>query len=72
MVGQVMDIEALDLEIERKIRRYQHKFNITDGDIAWIFLRLGTSYYFRDISSRGLNGNQPVNHKGYTASLQRH
>ena len=72
MVGQMIDMEALDLEIERKVQRYQQKYNISDADIAWIFLRLGTSYYFKDISSRGLNENQPVNHNGYVASRQRH
>jgi hypothetical protein len=72
MVGQMIDMEALDLEIERKVRRYQKKFNISDADIAWIFLRLGTSYYFKDISSRGLNGNQPINHNGHVASLLHH
>ena len=72
MVGQMIDMEVLDLEIERKVQRYQQKYNISDADIAWIFLRLGTSYYFKDISSRGLNENQPVNHSGYVASRQRH
>jgi hypothetical protein len=70
MDAQMIDMEALDLEIERKVRRYQQKFNITDSDIAWIFLRLGTSYYFKDISSRGLNRNEPVRRNRYTASVQ--
>jgi hypothetical protein len=58
MVDQVIDIEALDLEIERNIQRYQQEYNISDADIAWILLRLGTSFYFKDISSRGINGDQ--------------
>jgi hypothetical protein len=71
MVGQMMDMETLDLQIERKVQKYQKKYRITDADVAWIFLRLGTSYYFKDISSRGLNGNEQVSHKGYVASIQR-
>ncbi len=72
MVDQMIDMEALDLEIERKVRRYQKKFNVSDSDMAWIFLRLGTSYYFKDISTRGLNGSEKVNHRGYAASIHRH
>ncbi len=72
MVGQMIDMEALDLGIERKLQRYQQKFNMSDADIAWILLRLGTRYYFKDISSRGLNGNQPIIHHGYVANKQYH
>ena len=70
MVGQMIDMEALDLQIERKVKRYQKKYRITNADIAWIFLRIGTSYYFKDISSRELNESEQPSHNRYTASVK--
>jgi hypothetical protein len=70
MAGQMIDMEALDLQIERKVKRYQQKYNITNADIAWIFLRIGTSFYFKDISSRGLYESEQANHNGYTVNMQ--
>ncbi len=58
MTNQLIDVEAVDLEIERNIQRYQQEYDVSDADIAWILLRLGTSFYFKDISSRGINGDQ--------------
>ena len=57
MIGQIIDITSLELQIERKVERYQQKYKLTDSDLAWIFLRIGTNYYFRDICSRGSDGN---------------
>ena len=70
MAGQMIDMEALDLQIERKVKRYQQKYKITNADLAWIFLRIGTNFYFKDISSRGLNENEQVNRNRYTANVQ--
>lgn len=61
MVGQTLDTEAIDLEIRRNLQIYQKEYNISDADLAWILLRLGTGYYFKDISSRGMNRNQRIN-----------
>jgi hypothetical protein len=58
MTNQAIGIEAIDLEIERNIQRYQQEYDVSDADIAWILLRLGTSFYFKDISSRAINGDQ--------------
>ncbi len=55
MTNQLIDIEAIDLEIERNIQRYQQEYDVSDADVAWVLLRLGISYYFKDITSRGIN-----------------
>jgi hypothetical protein len=60
MADKIVDIEAIDLEIERDVQRYQQEYNVSDADIAWMLLRLGTCYYFKDIASRGMNGNQAI------------
>ena len=57
MAYQVLDIDAIDLEIEEKIQKCQQEFCVSDADIAWILLRLGTHYYFKDISSRAMCGS---------------
>lgn len=60
MVSQMLDTEAINLEIKKRLQKYQQEYKISDAELAWVLLRLGTSYYFKDISSRGLNGNQPL------------
>lgn len=57
MIGQMIDIETFALRLEKKVEKYQQRYQLADSDVAWIFFRLGTSYYFKDICSRGLNGN---------------
>ena len=69
MANQVTDMEAIDLEIERNVQRYQQEYNVSDCDIAWILLRLGTCYYFKDISSRGMKENQQSIHSGLIANF---
>ena len=64
MIGQVIDKETLDQQIERKLERYQQRFNLTNADLAWMLLRIGTNYYFKDICSRGLNGNSQFHNGG--------
>ncbi|MGD0795125.1 MAG: hypothetical protein ABR958_06015 [Dehalococcoidales bacterium] len=64
MVSQMLDTEAIDLEIKKSLQKYQQEYKISNAELAWVLLRLGTSYYFKDISSRGLNGNQPLNTNG--------
>ena len=62
MIGQMIDMETLEVHIDQKVKRYQKKYYITDADLAWIFLRIGTNYYFKDISSRGWKGNEQSSH----------
>jgi hypothetical protein len=59
MVNQILDTEAIDLEIRRSLEKYQREHKISDAQLAWVLLRLGTGYYFKDISSRGMNGGHP-------------
>jgi hypothetical protein len=72
MVGQMIDLETIDLEIERNVQKYQQDYNLSDADLAWILLRLGTRYYFKDISSRDINGGRQGGHSRQTASIQSH
>ena len=57
----MIGIENFELQIEKKLERYRQKYNITNADAAWILLRIGTSYYFKDICSRRLNLNELAN-----------
>ena len=57
----MIDLENLEAQLTRKFERYQHRYRITHADLAWILLRIGTSYYFKDICSRGLNDNALFN-----------
>ncbi len=59
----MIDIEPLDLQLERKLERYQRRYKMAYADLAWILLRIGTNYYFKDICSRGLNRNGQDNHE---------
>lgn len=65
MINGMIDVENLALQLERDIERYQQEHQMTNADLAFILLRIGTSYYFRDICSRGLNGNGQVNDNGH-------
>ncbi len=55
----VRDIEAVDLRVERLAERYQRRYGIDYGNLAWILLRLGTVYYFRDLCVGHVNGQKP-------------
>ena len=57
----MIGIENFELQIEKKLERYQQKYDISNADVAWILLRIGTSYYFKDICSRRLNVNELTN-----------
>lgn len=67
----MIDIEAAELELERKLDRFQRRYKVAHADLSWILLRLGTNYYFKDICSRGLNGNGHDNHEDSVANIQR-
>ncbi|OGO31590.1 MAG: hypothetical protein A2Z29_02885 [Chloroflexi bacterium RBG_16_56_11] len=54
---QLIDLENFEARLADKFERYQLRYKITHADLAWILLRIGTSYYFKDICSRGLDGN---------------
>lgn len=62
---QLGDLESIEAQLAKKFERYQQKYQITNADLAWILLRIGTIYYFKDISSRELNRRVLVgNHRG--------
>ncbi|MBI4304622.1 MAG: hypothetical protein HY665_09850 [Chloroflexi bacterium] len=65
------DLESFELGLERRLERYQRKYNLAHADLAWILLRVGTSYYFRDISSRRINGNGHDSPEAITSTTQR-
>ena len=52
---RLSDLESTEAELAKKFERFQQRYGITHADLAWILLRIGTMYYFKDISSRGLN-----------------
>ena len=54
---QMIDLENFEVQITRKFDKYQQRYKITHADLAWILLRIGTGYYFKDICSRGLEAN---------------
>jgi hypothetical protein len=56
MVNQTIDINSLELQLQERVARYQQKYKVSNADLAWVFLRIGTSYYFKDICTRGLRG----------------
>jgi hypothetical protein len=60
MISQAIDIESIDQQIGKKVERYRRRYKITYADLAWILLRIGTSYYFKDICTRGTNGCQEI------------
>jgi hypothetical protein len=61
MINQMINLENFETELENRLAKYQVRYNVTNADLAWMLLRIGTNYYFRDICSRGGNGNgQPV------------
>ena len=55
---KLRDLEDIETQLEKKFEKYQQRFNISHADLAWILLRIGTVYYFKDISSRSLK--EPV------------
>ena len=54
MVSQTIDIHGLELQLQERVARYQQKYRLSNADLAWVFLRIGTHYYFKDICTRGL------------------
>jgi hypothetical protein len=59
MVNQTIDIHGLELQLQERVARYQQKYKLSNADLAWVFLRIGTHYYFRDICTRGLFDSEP-------------
>ena len=57
MASETIDINALELRFRERVARYQRKYRLANADLAWIFLRIGTNYYFKDICHREINGN---------------
>jgi hypothetical protein len=51
---QLADLESVETQLARKFERYQQKYGVSHADLAWILLRIGTRYYFKDIASRGV------------------
>lgn len=56
MISQMINLENFETELEKRLAKYQARYNVTHADLAWMLLRIGTDYYFRDICSRGING----------------
>ncbi len=54
----MIDIDNLKMQLSQELERYQKEHKITDADVAWTLLQLGTNYYFKDISSRGVAGER--------------
>jgi len=52
MGAQLIDMENFEAQLGKKFERLQQKYRVTDADLAWILLRIGTGYYFKDICSR--------------------
>jgi hypothetical protein len=48
------DLESMEEQLARKFERYQKRYGIDHADLAWILLRIGTIYYFKDIATRAL------------------
>ena len=61
MEVQMIDLENIEAQLVQKFERYQKRYKVTHADLAWILLRLGNSYYFKDICSRGFNENSLFN-----------
>ncbi len=57
MVNQTIDINSLELQLQERVARYRQRYKVSNADLAWVFLRIGTSYYFKDISERSLRGD---------------
>ncbi len=57
MLNQLNDLERIDESFVKRIERYQQRYRVSYSELAWILLRVGTFYYFKDISTRGLNDN---------------
>ena len=66
MIEQMVDIENLEVKIGKRLERYQQRYGIAHADVAWILLRIGTSYYFKDICSRALEGNGHFGGNGHS------
>lgn len=67
----MIDVESFDLRLERKLERYQRRYRIPYSDLAWILLRMGTNYYFKDICSRGLIASgQRLDRDGHALEIQ--
>ena len=66
MIEQMIDTDTLELHLESEVKRYQQEYNLTNADMAWILLRIGTNYYFKDICSRGLNASEQAGNNGHT------
>ncbi len=64
MSVQLVDLETFEAQLAQKFERYQHRFKISHADLAWILLRIGTSYYFKDICSRGVSNNSMLRNNG--------
>ncbi len=55
MGAQLIDLENFEAQLGKKFERLQEKYRVTDADLAWILLRIGTGYYFKDICTREKN-----------------
>ena len=64
MEVQMIDLENIEAQLIQKFERYQKRYKVTHADLAWILLRLGNSFYFKDICSRGFNENSLFNGNG--------
>ena len=53
-VENVVEFESW---LDKMLRDAKEKLNMTNGTIAWILLREGTSYYYKTL------GNAPEKHK---------
>ena len=49
-----MDVEAFHLWLERELEIKRKELKLSDADLAYILLLLGTRYYFKDIARREL------------------
>ncbi|OGO22501.1 MAG: hypothetical protein A2144_10685 [Chloroflexi bacterium RBG_16_50_9] len=57
MTGEMLNIETLSQQIEKKVERYRRRYQITYADLAWLFLRIGLSCYYKELCVRDTNGN---------------
>ena len=61
---QTIDLEQFEVQLARKFEKYQQRYHIAHADLAWILLRMGMGYYFKDICSRELNDRILVHNNG--------
>ena len=56
-MAEVQDVESLEVILDKRLSRIVRRLQLSDADVAWVLLALGTRYYFRDMCHRSVDSS---------------